>query len=605
MTALGNENPRDGDTAKRRAQAMKARLKELGHDIPLTHAYEMLATSCGFRNWPTMRATLSSSTSAAAYVDGSQPTSGRAAFYDDEGKPWEVPASKDWGFELIYSPPGKGKASFAQALDLHAVEKHLERSRSTLPRVTMIDVGGTSHVFIARVREMVSRKSRHLVKHVRLQADRTQSINVFDTPLGLRKPPEAQRQALATFLVCVLGLQTSDPRYQSFHDIAIAAVDDVYGRFAGLNPNSNPRLYKAGMSSELDREITALLPQTAKSGTWWSIVDGFFEAGHVEHAAMAQRFAVPKLGDMLPLLSGINSFDRDFVEALEYAISRHIHTFPILSEETDSAVGRTSILAVDISEFARGGRGPELDLAFLIARQAFAGSLFFPWSEQRAVPRLYAGHHARRWYAWENEATMGLLIYDDIHGMGSSASKQIEIDIRERKDRCSRLRLSTQGYMGFSKGMDDFVSRVFVLGAGRRDDRTLASTAGISPEWRDVCEQRLTGPTKDGLTFAVAEKHLGGSAPQFVKLAISPEGLWASVTNQDDILLREKLAEEIGLLPARNILGKRFPSGSAREVVELRLQGHRARGLPSVIVEEMRTHVIEKIAKEIASLSSS
>jgi hypothetical protein len=34
MTTLGNENPRDCETVKRRAQAMKARLKELGHDIP-------------------------------------------------------------------------------------------------------------------------------------------------------------------------------------------------------------------------------------------------------------------------------------------------------------------------------------------------------------------------------------------------------------------------------------------------------------------------------------------------------------------------------------------------------------------------------------------
>lgn len=607
MTALGNENQRDGDAAKRRAQAMKARLKELGHDIPLTHAYEMLATSCGFRNWPTMKASLSASTSPAAYVEDAEPISGRPAFFDDSGKPWELPASEDWGFELIYGPPGKGKASFAQALELQALEKHLERNRSTLPRVTMIDLEGLSHAFIDRVRETVSRQSRHLVKHVRLQANRTQSINVFDTPLGLRKPPEAQRQALATFLVCVLGLQIGDPRFQSFHDIAIAAVDDVYERFAGKAANSSPRLYELGLLPELDREIASILPETAKSGTWWSIADALFEAKHVEHAAMAQRFAVPKLSDLLPLFNGNHSFDPDYVNAIELSITRHIHNFPILADETDVITGRTSVLAVDLSEFtsrARPGGDQTVDLAFLLARQAFAGELFFPWSEIDAVPALYRGRHANRWYAWGREQTKGLLIYDDIHRLGSIPTRQIEIDIRERKRRLSRLRLSTQGYLGLSQGVIDLVSRVFALGVDAREEKSLVSAARISPEWLEVCRQRLTGPSKDGLTFAVVERHRPDETLEFVKLVIGHGGLWASITNPDDIMLREKVAEEIGLMAARNVLGKRFPSGSAKADIELRLAGHDAKGLPSAIVEEMRRDVIEKIAKEIASLSS-
>ncbi len=46
------------DQAKQRAYAIKDRLKQLGNSISLTHAYELLAASSGYRNWPTMKAAL-------------------------------------------------------------------------------------------------------------------------------------------------------------------------------------------------------------------------------------------------------------------------------------------------------------------------------------------------------------------------------------------------------------------------------------------------------------------------------------------------------------------------------------------------------------------
>jgi intracellular multiplication protein IcmB len=606
MTTLGNEKPRDNDTAKRRAQAMRARLKDLGHDIPLTHAYEMLATSCGFRNWPTMKASLSAST---AYTDLGSPhdisvTAGRAVFLNDDGKPWELPESEDWGFELIFGPPGKGKASFAQALDLQRLEQHLEYSRSSLPRVTTIDIEGVSHAFIDRVQELISRKSRHRVKHVRLHANRSQSVNIFDTPLGLRKPAAAQRQALATFIMAILDLPDRDPRHHEFHQISLAAVDDVYARLAGKTVGSSPRPYKQGMSLELDHDIKALLPPDANTQTWWGIADAFFEARHIQHAAMAQRFAVPKLADFLPMLVDVGNFDRDFVSGLEAAIARHIHSFPILSEETDVIAGSEAILAVDISEFSRSGRSArDLGLAFLLARQAFAGNQFFMWSEIEAVPNLYRSHHASRWHSRQGGRDRGLLVYDDVHRLGAVAIKQIERDIEDRRKRQPDIRLSTQGYLGLSKRTVELVSRTLFLGVGSKSEASRASAYGLPSAWLDACERRLIGPGRDGLTFAVAVKNFTKPDPHFVTMAIGPEGLWASVTNSDDILVRTMVAEEIGLLAARRALGKRFPGGSAGTEIELRLNGHDVKGLPRSVVDEMRTHVIEKLAKEIASLA--
>jgi hypothetical protein len=46
------------DQAKQRAYAIKARMAELGNSVSMTHAYELVATSCGYRNWPTMKVNL-------------------------------------------------------------------------------------------------------------------------------------------------------------------------------------------------------------------------------------------------------------------------------------------------------------------------------------------------------------------------------------------------------------------------------------------------------------------------------------------------------------------------------------------------------------------
>jgi intracellular multiplication protein IcmB len=242
-------------------------------------------------------------------------------------------------------------------------------------------------------------------------------------------------------------------------------------------------------------------------------------------------------------------------------------------------------------------------LAFLLARQAFAGNQFFMWSEIEAVPNLYRSHHASRWHSRQGGRDRGLLVYDDVHRLGAVAIKQIERDIEDRRKRQPDIRLSTQGYLGLSKRTVELVSRTLFLGVGSKSEASRASAYGLPSAWLDACERRLIGPGRDGLTFAVAVKNFTKPDPHFVTMAIGPEGLWASVTNSDDILVRTMVAEEIGLLAARRALGKRFPGGSAGTEIELRLNGHDVKGLPRSVVDEMRTHVIEKLAKEIASLA--
>jgi hypothetical protein len=54
----------DANSAKRAAQRIKERMAELGYEIPLSHAYQILAANYGYPNWQTMKALLEGTASS-------------------------------------------------------------------------------------------------------------------------------------------------------------------------------------------------------------------------------------------------------------------------------------------------------------------------------------------------------------------------------------------------------------------------------------------------------------------------------------------------------------------------------------------------------------
>lgn len=622
MTTLGNENLRDGDTAKKRAQAMKSRLKEMGHEIPLTHAYEALATSCGFRNWPTMKAHL---TSTVALKDRLEPrqggeTANRSVFFDEQGNPWTPTHGRSHGYDLVYAPPGKGKTSFSQALDLIRLDQNVDAWSPSIPEITIIDLEGTSHALMNRIREEVPKKSRHLVRHVRLMADRTQSINVFDTPLGMRRPPAAQRLVLANFLVSLLGLpRILEALPDETYPLVLDVVDRVYAVKSDGTPHSRPKMYEKGRLPELDRDVSAVLPVDGGALSWWQVADAFFHANKVEHAIMAQRYAVPLLSDAIPVLMDISKSmgesgrmkEMAVSEKLMRCISRHLQLFPLLSNETDLRISRRgSALGVDLWEFSkrRGDEGVrELGIVFLVARQFFAGSLFVQSADYASLPKPYAAYHAESRYFNRNQggAQRELLVYDDIHRLekNSPAVRQIITDVRERKFRDVTLRISTQGLWSVESELAELATRVFMLGFSRKHDMDLFARMGVSPKWIDIFDSRLRGPTSDGLVFSVLHPGGADAEPEFITMSVEAEAVWAASTAPDDVLLKNKLTEEIGSEGAIKTLAKRFPRGSAGAEIDRRMAARDIQGLSSDIIDRIRHQLTVTLALELSSLT--
>jgi hypothetical protein len=294
MTNLGNENLcADSEQAKRRAKSIKTRMKELGYEMPLTHAYEALASSCGFRNWPTMKAQFD------------QPVYAKPTFLDEleiefSGESNLISSLKQvkgGRLDLFYAPTGKGKTTLINALILENVRQALSKGRG-LPEVRIIDVGPSTTGLVDALRELLPAKRKDEVAYFSVKRDGVITLNPFDLPLGLREPTARMRTSLVHLM---MSMAFGWREISNSHDLKTffgSLIDSVYNRLSDRGAGV-PKLYGATNSS-LVREINARLlkgPRRNEAVSWWNIVDELVEGGEFELAELAQRHAVPTMQD--------------------------------------------------------------------------------------------------------------------------------------------------------------------------------------------------------------------------------------------------------------------------------------------------------------------
>lgn len=86
-------------------------------------------------------------------------------------------------------------------------------------------------------------------------------------------------------------------------------------------------------------------------------------------------------------------------------------------------------------------------------------------------------------------------------------------------------------------------------------------------------------------------------------MSVETESIWAASTAPDDVLLKNKLTEEIGSEIAIKTLAKRFPRGSAGAEIDRRMAARDIKGLSSDIIDRMRHQLTVTLALELSSLT--
>ncbi len=537
---------------------------------------------------------------------------GAHLFRSPDGKPLPLAADEggDYGFELIYGLPGQGKSVLMNALGLAFC---LQSGQTRLPLAAVIDIGPSSSGLVSLVREALPAERRHEAGWFPLRMTSEHAINPCDTQLGCRGPLPAER----AFLTNLLGLMVTPAGDAGVPDgmreLLGPALTGAYAMRSDKVAGAEPHDYTEGRDEDVDAAIAEAGLRLPESPLWWDVVDLLFEAGEIEAAARAQRYAVPTLVDLLasvrePAVQGLvgdaryGSGGETVTQAFIRILTALSGDWPVMFSPTAFDVGGARLAAIDLSEVAPQGSA-EADRQsaafYLLARHALTRHWWIGEDALASIPEPYRDWHASR--LRDIRESPKRLCYDEFHRTaGAPAVRvQVERDVREARKLRVRLALASQRLEDFGGTLAELANRYWILGSGgkAKEAQALAATFSLTDTLSDAIRYRLTGPGRDGAPALLIASGQGGRFEQLVVNTPGPIELWALTTSPADVALRRRL---YALLPpdrARAALARAFPEGTARSRIERELARMDSPEAGRAASEEA---VLDRLADEVA-----
>jgi intracellular multiplication protein IcmB len=533
-----------------------------------------------------------------------------------DGKIWPYQTGTNltttW-FDLIFAQPGAGKSVLLNTLNMATI---LAPGNSTLPYVAVIDIGPSSAGLISLIKEALPSERRHEAAHYRLQMTPEYAINPFDTQLGMRKPLIDERSYLVELLTLLCTPPGAERPYDGIQQLAGLVVDEMYRWRHDSEANAEPRPYLPRLDKEIDEALKKFNIHLPEDPYWWDIVDKFYDLDQYHYANLAQRHAVPVLGDAITAArrpqiralleqAQIGSSSENIISAFERMITSAIREFPILSSVTKFEITDARVCALDLMDVAPQGdetADRQTSIMYMLARHALVRSWWLSREAVDQMPEKYQPYHERR--LQDIAETPKRLCYDEFHRTSKSYSVRGQLirDVREGRKRGVQIVLTSQLLEDFSDDMIDLATGVWVLGSAISDrvvDKT-QSTFGLSNTARNVIRYRLTGPRSSGAPALFVLGTTEGRYEQHLINTLGPIELWALSTSAEDVAIRNRLYTKLGAQRGRQMLAAAFPGGSARAEIKRRI-------FASTDGEDSQaastSHIIEEITNEIIQAS--
>lgn len=534
--------------------------------------------------------------------------SGAILFRSPDGKPWPYqPGSSQqttW-IDIIYARPGSGKSVLSNAMNLAlALSPGVQR----LPRIAVIDIGPSSSGLISLLKEALPLEKRHLVAYHRLRMTPDFSINLFDTQLGCRYPTPQERNFLVNFLTLLGTPVGSTKPYDGISDMAGMVVDELYKI---LVDDGNPHVYTHGIEEFIDGILEEIGFVNDSHTTWWEVTDALFMAGFSHEAMLAQRHAVPVLGDVTSVcrtpavedLYGkiVAPTGESLINAFVRLISSAIREYPIISQATKFDIGDARIVSLDLDEVAKSGgdaANRQTSVMYMLARYVLARHYFLTQDNVSDMPETYRSYHETR--IAEIAEDPKRIVLDEFHRTAGVEAVRTQIiqDMREGRKWKVQIALISQSLEDFDPVMIEFATSIFIMDAG--PEQAVQKTTrvfGLSNTAQHALRTRVHGPREGGATFLAQFATKEGMNTQLLTLTLGPVELWAFSTTAEDTQLRNRLYRKLNPAEVRRLLATLFPSGSAAKAIEDRLMAIKEEG--GLVDEEAKTGVIDGLVEQI------
>ena len=537
---------------------------------------------------------------------------GAILFRTPDGRVWPYQTGTNvtttW-FDLVFAQPGGGKSVLMNTLNLGTC---LTAGVSNLPYVAVIDIGPSSAGLISLIKDALPPNKRHEAVSFRLQMTQQFSVNPFDTKLGMRYPLIDERSFLVALLTMLSTPAGQKEPYDGIPQLAGMVIDEMFRWRDDKAANAEPRGYLPRIDMTVDDAMQKNNIQLGKNPYWWDVVDALYDKGLYVEAGMAQRHAVPTLGDAIAAArrpqirnlleeTQVGGSAEGVIHAFERMITSAVREFPILASVTKFALTGNRLCALDLADVCPQGDDTadrQTSIMYMLARHALVTRW---WLNEEALPMMPAKYRPYHESTLRDLAeSPKRLCFDEFHRTsGSSAVRsQIIRDVREGRKRGIQIILASQLLDDFDNDMVDLATGVWVLGAAI-SDRAVDNTQkrfGLTDTARWIMRHRLTGPRAGGGPCLLVLGTTEGRYEQHLINTLGPIELWAFSTSAEDVSIRNRLYTRLGATHARKLLAANFPGGSARSEIRRRVTALSDKG---EVDKANVGAVIDKIVEEL------
>lgn len=502
-------------------------------------------------------------------------TSGQLVAHTADGRPYPVGLGTTmqsfWG-TLIFAPSGSGKSFLMNMINAGII---FAPGLDELPYLTVIDVGPSSRLVMDLAKSVLPEHLARQVVSIRIRNTAEYSINPFDTQLGCDRPTEVDRdfQVSVVSTVCP-GLGPEGERFIG------QVIDEAYRTCGRMSPSQ--RRWQNSMDDQVYQSLINIGFETNEKTFVWEVVDALFDAGLIDDASLAQRYAVPRMPDLIKasrskeILDAYGDAPSASRESILDVFTRNIQTaqseYELISGVTRFEVGNARVMSIDLEEFVTGSDSEEgrrrAAMMFLFARRLGAKNYFLRWDEIKdLVPDRYVDFQQQRVKGLEE--SIKFLEYDEAHYASGipAMSRRMQEDLRVgRKYKCITM-MASQLLQDFPRAAVDNCYTYFILGAGTDTSLDeLQTTFGLTASETAAIKKDCNEP---GRLFGLF-KTVKGTTSQILYTTAGPFTRWAYSSSKDDALLRTELTNLMDgdYLTALKMLSKAFPSGSARDEMD-------------------------------------
>lgn len=515
--------------------------------------------------------------------------------------------------DLIVGTPGSGKSVLMNSINLGvALSRQSGRSRANeglLPRISIIDIGPSSSGLISLIRDALPVHRRHEAVFHRLKMSEQYSVNPFDLQLCMREPFEYERAYLVNLCCLICTPDGEKSTYDGISALAGATIDEAYKVYSD---SRSPKRYARSDSFEVDAALDASDFELDAATTWFEVTDFLFSKGRYHEAALAQRYAVPTLPDLVNVANSETVREpfrdmkvptgEDILKAFQRMLTAACRDYPILARPTRFDVSNARIIAFDLAGVtAKSGPQAKRQTAimYMLARHTVTSDFWMDDDEIRAldVSEEVRNYHIQR---FENNRQMPKrLCFDEYHLTGGLGIRdQVIEDVRVGRKAGVQISLASQLLEDFDLSVQKLANSFWFCNVPTEDSiRQIASTYNLKPSTMDIM-RGLRGPIEgEGAPLLAMLNLKSGTYVQHVFNQLGPIEIWALSTTPEDTALRTMLYEALGSKAARGILARRFPSGSARDTIKRRLADMEDRGV--AIDDKVRGNIVRQLADEL------